>query len=115
MSKSRRNRDGVVYSTNDAYEYRFGKPQEAELLPPPQQKLRVTLDKKGRKGKGVTLVTGFAGPNGDLSALGKKLKAACGVGGSAKDNEILVQGDQRQKVIDWLLKHGYSQTKQSGG
>ena len=108
-------RTGVVYSTDPAYEYRYGKPKEAELLPPQQQKLRVQLDKKARRGKAVTLVTGFEGPEDDLKELGKQLKTACGGGGSAKDGEIMVQGDHRDKVLTWLLDKGYSQTKRSGG
>ncbi len=115
MSKSKRNRQGVVYSTNDAYEYRYGKPQEDKLLPPNEQDLRVQLDKKSRRGKAVTLITGFVGPDADLSELGKQLKSACGVGGSAKNGEIIVQGDQRDKVMDWLMDKGYSKTKRSGG
>lgn len=114
MSKKNKRR-GVVYSTDPAYEYRYGKPQEDELLPPQQQKLRVQLDKKARRGKAVTLVTGFVGPQDDLTDLGKQLKTACGGGGSAKDGEIMVQGDHRDKVVAWLLEKGYSQTKQSGG
>ena len=113
--KSKSNRSGVVYSTNADYIYRYGHAPQEELLPPQQQKLRVQLDKKARRGKAVTLVTGFVGPDDDLSALGKKLKSACGVGGSAKDGKIIIQGDQRTKVMDWLAKNGYSQTKQSGG
>ena len=114
MSKKNK-RQGVVYSTNDAYEYRYGKPQEDALLPPPEQKLRVQLDKKARRGKAVTLVTGFVGPEADMKELGKKLKSTCGGGGSAKDGEIMVQGDHRDKVLAWLLDNGYSQTKRSGG
>ena len=115
MSKSRRKREGVVYSTSDSYEYRYGKPQEPALLPPQQQRLRVQLDKKSRRGKAVTLVTGFEGPEADLKDLGKRLKAACGGGGSTKDGEIMVQGDHRDKVVAWLLDKGYRQTKKSGG
>ena len=114
MSKKNRRR-GVVYSTDPAYEYRYGKPKEAELLPPQQQKLRVQLDKKARRGKAVTLVTGFVGPDAELSALGKELKSLCGGGGTAKDGEIMVQGDHREKVTKWLLGNGYAGTKQSGG
>ena len=108
-------RSGVVYSTDPAYEYRYGKPKEDELLPPQQQKLRVQLDRKARRGKAVTLVTGFVGPEDELKALGKQLKTACGGGGSAKDGEIMVQGDHREKVVAWLVDGGYSQTKRSGG
>lgn len=114
MSKKNK-RSGVVYSTDPAYEYRYGKPKEDELLPPQQQKLRVQLDRKVRRGKAVTLVTGFVGPQGDLASLGKQLKTACGGGGSAKDGEILVQGDHREKVVAWLLDNGYAGTKPSGG
>ena len=114
MSK-KKGRRGVVYSTDPAYEYRYGKAQEAELLPPQQQRLRVQLDKKARRGKAVTLITGFEGPEDDLKDLGKQLKTACGGGGSAKDGEIMVQGDHREKVVAWLLDKGYGQTKRSGG
>lgn len=115
MSKSKKGRVGVVYSTNDAYEYRYGKPQEDELLPPNQQKLRVQLDKKARRGKAVTLVTGFVGPESALTDLGKALKSHCGGGGSSKDGEIMVQGDHRDKVMAYLLKEGYSGSKKTGG
>lgn len=111
----RTDRKGVVYSTDPAYEYRYGKPREPDMLPPPEQKLRVTLDKKARRGKAVTLVTGFVGPEAALGRIGKKLKSACGVGGSVKDNEIVLQGDHRAKVIELLKKDGYTGTKQSGG
>ena len=114
MSK-KKDRRGVVYSTDPAYEYRYGKPKAPELLPPQQQRLRVQLDKKARRGKAVTLVTGFEGPEDDLKALGKQLKSACGGGGSAKDGEIMVQGDHREKVVAWLLDNGYGGTKRSGG
>lgn len=111
----RSDRKGVVYSTDPSYEYRYGKPREPDMLPPPEQKLRVSLDRKARRGKAVTLVTGFVGPEGALGRIGKRLKAACGVGGSVKDNEIVLQGDHRAKVIDLLVKDGYTGTKQSGG
>jgi translation initiation factor 1 len=115
MAKKNKKRIGTVYSTNPDFEYEYESGQEAELLPPQQQKLRVSIDRKQRKGKEVTLVTGFVGPEDDLKDLGKLLKTKCGVGGSAKNGEILIQGNQREKVIDILKKEGYSQTKASGG
>lgn len=113
--KNKNKRIGVVYSTNPNYEYQFGQNEDQEAIPNNQQKLRVLLDRKKRKGKEVTLITGFVGPEDDLKALGKLLKSKCGVGGSAKDGEILVQGDQRQKVIQLLIAEGYTNTKKSGG
>ncbi len=103
-----------MYSTDPDFEYNEDSVGETDTLPPQQQKLRVMLDKKNRAGKAVTLVTGFVGTNDDLEALGKKLKNLCGSGGSAKDGEILVQGDHRDKVAKWLLDNGYSQTKKAG-
>ncbi|HYG15164.1 MAG TPA: translation initiation factor, partial [Bacteroidia bacterium] len=98
MSENK-NRDGIVYSTDPGYEYNDEPVNEGQTLPPQQQKLRVMLDKKNRAGKAVTLVTGFEGTDGDLETLGKKLKNLCGSGGSAKDGEILVQGDHRDKIL----------------
>lgn len=116
MSKNnRKNREGIVFSTDPDFAYQYEQPEEADTLPPQQQRLRVTLDRKQRAGKAVTLVTGFVGRDEDLQELGKWLKGRCGVGGSAKDGEILIQGDQREKVIQLLKEKGYSQTKQSGG
>ncbi len=108
-------REGIVFSTDPDFEYSYEQAEEADTLPPQQQKLRVSLDRKQRAGKAVTLITGFVGKEADLAELGKLLKNRCGVGGSAKDGEILVQGDQRDKVVQWLLEKGYSQTKRSGG
>ncbi|MBQ7279680.1 MAG: translation initiation factor [Bacteroidales bacterium] len=98
---------GVVYSTNPDFEYQFDEPEEVATLPPSQQRLRVSLDRHGRGGKQVTLVTGFIGTDADLQSLGRVLKSACGVGGSAKDGEIIVQGDHREKVVALLKQQGY--------
>lgn len=105
----------IVYSTNPDFSYETEEENMAETLPSQQQRLRVQLDRKNRGGKVVTLITGFVGNDDDLKDLGKMLKSKCGVGGSAKDGEIIVQGDFKQKVIDLLLKAGYTQTKGVGG
>ncbi len=102
-----RKRDGVVYSTAANFDYDMESEEEESTLPPQQQNLKVMLDKKQRAGKMVTLVTGFVGTDDDLKDLGKKLKTSCGVGGSAKDGEILIQGDFRDKVFTILTQGGY--------
>ena len=119
MAKDTKNNDwkdrlNVVYSTNPNFQYETGNTEEAETLSPNQQKLRVQLDRKNRGGKVVTLVTGFVGTDDDPKELGRMLKSTCGVGGSAKDGEIIVQGDFKQKVIELLKKEGYTQTKPVG-
>ena len=97
---------GYVYSTDPGF--RMDDTQEAqETLPPAQQRLRIRLETKHRAGKAVTIVDGFIGTETDLQELGKKLKTFCGTGGSAKDGEIIIQGDQREKVMGWLGKAGY--------
>tara|TARA_Y100001956_G_C4077389_1_gene166794 strand:+ start:52 stop:408 length:357 start_codon:yes stop_codon:yes gene_type:complete len=115
--KNHKNREGVVYSTNSEFEYneQFKGLLQPDTLGETQQDLRVLLEKKGRGGKQVTVITGFVGKSDDLDALSKKLKTQCGIGGSVKDGEILLQGDVRQKAKDILIKAGYSKTKLSGG
>jgi translation initiation factor 1 len=109
MSKKNdwKNRNGVVFSTNSDYQFSYQKDNEQSTLPPQQQNLKVQLDKSGRAGKQVTLVTGFVGKTADLEALTKLLKTKCGVGGSAKDGEILIQGDARTKIAELLSKEGF--------
>lgn len=97
----------VVYSTNPNYQYETDRETNAATLPAMKQNLRVQLDKRNRGGKVVTLVTGFIGTESDLAALGKMLKTKCGVGGTAKEGEIVVQGDHKQKVAELLTKEGY--------
>ena len=116
MSKKKKwkNLDGVVFSTNQDFDYQYNEEETEETLPPTQQDLRVMLDKKQRGGKKVTLVSGFVGNDDDLKDLDKTLKSKCGVGGTAKDGEILIQGDFRDKVLDLLIAAGYK-AKKSGG
>jgi translation initiation factor 1 len=109
MSKKNdwKNRDGVVFSTNADFQFRYDQDSERATLPPQQQNLQVQLDKSGRAGKQVTLVSGFVGSTQDLEALTKLLKTKCGVGGSAKEGEILIQGDARIKIVELLIREGY--------
>jgi len=108
--KSKTDTRGFVYSTDPNFSF---EPEQnnLETLLPAQQKLKIRLDTKHRGGKAVTLIEGFVGKEVDLEDLGKKLKSFCGTGGSAKDGEIIVQGDQREKVLQWLIKNGYKQAK----
>lgn len=110
MSKNK-NLVGVVYSTNPDFQYQYDDPAEVDTLPLNQQKLRVRIERNGRGGKTVTVVDGFVGADDDLAALGKTLKTKCGVGGSAKDGQIIIQGDFRDRLITLLKDLGYTNTK----
>lgn len=114
MSNKNKNRDGLVYSTNPDLNLESTVSANAITLPPQQQQLRILLDKKQRAGKKVSLVTGFNGATADLEALGKMIKTKCGVGGTVKDGEILIQGDFRDKILQLLLAAGYK-AKLAGG
>ena len=105
--------NGIVFSTNPSFQWEPEEAAPATLLPA-QQELRIQLDKKQRAGKVVTLITGYVGADADLEELGKTLRNFCGTGGSSKDGLILVQGDQREKVLQCLQKKGYTKTKKIG-
>jgi translation initiation factor 1 len=109
--KNKGDRNGFVFSTDPNFSFEEENEQKQETLPPNQQKLRIRLETKHRGGKAVTLVSGFIGTDEDLQVLGKSLKNFCGTGGSAKDGEAIIQGDQREKVLQWLLKNGYKNSK----
>jgi translation initiation factor 1 len=110
---SKRNRPdsrGFVYSTDPNFQFE-PESESSETLPPSQQILKVKLDTKQRAGKVVTLIEGFVGKEEDLKELEKKLKSVCGTGGSSKDGQIIIQGDQREKVMQWLQKNNYTKSK----
>lgn len=111
MSKKKNFNDGVVYSTDPGFKPDAQEDAEEKTLEPAQQTLRLRLDTKHRSGKAVTLVEYFTGSNDDLEKLGKQLKTFCGTGGSVKDRQIIIQGDQRDKIFPWLMKQGYKKTK----
>ena len=111
MSKKINSFSGLVYSTDPNFKIEDDIKEEEQTLHPAEQKIKIRLDKKHRGGKMVTLIENFIGTNADKEDIGKKMKTACGTGGSVKDGEILVQGDNREKVLQWLLKAGYKNAK----
>jgi len=112
MARKKPDNRGFVYSTDPNFQFEE-RNEDTETLSPAQQKLKIRLDTKHRAGKAVTLVEGFIGKDEDLQELGKKLKSFCGSGGSAKDGEIIIQGDQAEKVLHWLVTNGYLHTKKT--
>lgn len=111
QEKNKKHRVNVVYSTNPDFNYNYEQEQEQATPPPDKQNLRVWLETKHRGGKAATLVTGFVGTIADLETLGKLLKTKCGVGGSVKDGEIIIQGDHKLRVAELLKSMGYTKTK----
>lgn len=112
MSKKKiQSSGGLVYSTDPDFKLTDIEADEQETIDPSQQNLKIKIETKHRAGKAVTLVQGFVGSTNDIDELGKKLKSFCGTGGSIKEGEILVQGDNREKILQWLLKNGYKASK----
>lgn len=111
MNNKNKKQDGVVYSTNPDYNYQQNNAHSSATIPNAQQDLRVWLESKHRGGKTVTVIKGFIGKEDDLITLSKKLKAACGTGGTTKDGEILIQGDHRERIVALLIKDGYKAKK----
>ena len=112
--QKKKNLIGTVYSTNPDFNYTYDKQPEPTTLPPQQQDLRIFIEKKHRGGKTASIIKGFVGTPDDLEALSKLLKTKCGTGGSAKDNEIIIQGDMRDKILEMLIAKGYK-AKKAGG
>jgi translation initiation factor 1 len=106
--------EGIVYSTNPDFEFQYDGAGESETKPPHQQNLRVWLEKGGRGGKQASVIKGFIGNQTDLEDLCRELKTKCACGGSAKDGEIIIQGDSRDKIVDYLTKKGFK-VKKAGG
>lgn len=111
--KNKQDQNGFVFSTDPDFKFDFEE-EVQHTLAPAQQLLRVKLETKHRAGKAVSVITGFTGKDEDMQDLAKKLKNFCGTGGSAKDGEIIIQGDQREKILNWLLKNGYTKAKRIG-
>ena len=109
--KNKKDRNGFVFSTDPDFNFQEDEIPESETLTPQQQKLKVKLETKHRGGKAVTLIEGFFGKEEDLQTLGKALKNFCGTGGSVKDGEIIIQGDQREKILQWLIKNDYKNSR----
>ncbi len=114
MAKKKTKRIDVVYSTNPDFSFDTENEEEMETLQPNQQNLKILIDRKQRKGKEVTLITGFIGSEEDLKSLGKQLKSKCGVGGAVKEGEIMIQGNHLVKMMELLLKEGYKVKKVGG-
>ena len=114
MSKKKKKPVNIVYSTNPDYEFDYNDVEEVESISPSEQLLYVSLDRKNRKGKVVSLISGFQGSQEDFKSLEKRLKSLCGTGGSAKDGEILIQGDFRDRIMEALKKEGYGVRRKGG-
>jgi translation initiation factor 1 len=115
MSKKNKKRIDIVYSTNQNYDYQQNDDKQMDTLPNDEQELKICIDKKQRKGKSVTIIYGFEGQENDLKDLAKLLKSKCGVGGTVKNDEILIQGEFKEKIFQLLIQDGYSKTKKVGG
>lgn len=112
MSKKHKaDTNGFVYSTDPEFTFQSEKEDVQETLLPAHQKLKIKLETKHRAGKAVTIIEGFVGTEDAFNELGKKIKNSCGTGGSVKENEIIIQGDQRDKILQWLLKNNYKQSR----